>query len=275
MPFNKLLGIHLDEPSEEPFFLQGSLLSMTGNTAIYAIPGWSEQPKSMQPFAQKMQSLGQSIAVPSYPDYHFDIKWHTGWVHAIWTQLLELRRCGIRKVHLVGFSLGGLISLQLATLKEQLEQEYGLQIMGVTAICPPLRLRWKWRVLSEAIRVTTFDRQLAQQISQFSPTISFPHSEYELEEYRGSKADRPLISIVELIRAIRFSNLMLKENTLQLPVLIVLAKEDELIDSEQTYCIVKQTIKHAEVKGVSGRHNLLLNNPSPVCQVIHEFITQN
>lgn len=276
MPFNKLLGIHLDEPSEEPFFLQGSLLSMTGDTAIYAVLGWSEQPKSMQPFAQKMQSHGHSVAVPSYPDYHSGIKWHTDWVHAIWTQLLELRQRGIRKIHLVGFSMGGLIALQLATLKDRLEQEYGLQIMKVAAICPPLKLRWKRHLQSKAIQVTTFDRQLAQQISRFSPDIPFPHSKYALEEYRGSEPNRPLISIIELVRAIHFTNLTLKKNTLQVPVLIVLAKEDELVDSEQTCRIVKKRIRHAEVKEVSGRHNLLLNVPCPiVCQAVHEFIAQN
>lgn len=275
MPYNELLGIHLDEAIEGPFFLQGSLLSVADDTAIFAIIGWSELPKSMQPFARKMQSLGHSVAVPSYPVYHSDIKWHTDWVHAIWAQLLELRRCGIRKVHLVGFSLGGLIALQLATLKERLEQEHGLQIMGVTAICPPLRLRWIWRLPSEAIRGTTFDRQISQQVSRLFPTIPFPHSKYKLEAYRGSDPDRPLNSIIELIRAIRFTNLKLKENTLQLPVLIVLANEDELVDSTLTSRIVQSRIHQAVVKIVSGRHNLLLNDPGPVCQVVHEFITQN
>lgn len=275
MPYNELLGIHLDEPFKGPFFLQNSLLSGSDDSVIFAILGWSEQPKSMQPFAQKMQSLGHSVAVSSYPDYHPDIKWQTDWVHAIWTQLLELRQHGIRKIHLAGFSLGGLIALQLATLADRLEQDYSLQITGVTAICPPLSLQWNWRLLSETVRASTIDRQFAQQISRFYPAIPFPHSEYVFEKYRGSEKHRPLISIVELVRAIRFTNLSLRKKPLQLPVQIVLSEKDELVDNKQTSHIVQNRIGQAEVKIAPGGHNSLLNDPCPVCQAVHEFIIQN
>jgi esterase/lipase len=275
MPYNKLLGIHLDEPFHGPFFLRGSLLSVTNDTAIFAILGWSEQPKSMQPFAQKMQNLGHSVAVPSYLINQADITCHIDWVRAIWTQLLELRQRGIRKIHLVGFSLGGLIALQLATQKHRLEQKYGLQIMKVAVICPPSILRWKWRLPTETLQASTFDRQLVQQISTFYPAIPFPHTEYVFENYRGSEKHRSLVSIMELIHAIRFTNLMLKKNILSLPVLIVVAKEDELVDSKRTCRLLKKRIQQAEVKVVPGRHNLLLNDPNPVCHAVHAFITQN
>lgn len=99
MPYNELLDIHLTEPKKGPFFLH-----VTGDTAIFAIPGWWEEPSCMQPSAEKLHSLGHAVAVCSYPDFHTS-KW-TDWVRAIWTQLLAVRQRGIKKVILLGFSLG-------------------------------------------------------------------------------------------------------------------------------------------------------------------------
>ncbi|MCH5586206.1 alpha/beta hydrolase [Shimazuella sp. AN120528] len=273
MPFNKLLGIDLKEAIEGPFFLPGTVLQVTNDTAICVFNGWYEESSCGQPFATKMQRQGHSVAVLSYPD--FDNSTCTELVRAIWTQLLEIRSQGIKKIYLAGFSLGGLIAFQLATLKERLKLEYGLEVMGVIAISPPLRLRWYLHLPSEAIRASTFDRQLAKQISRFSPTFRFPHSEYALEEYWRSKVNRTWISIIELIRAIRFTNLILKDNTLQLPVLVVVSEKDELVDSRQTTRIAKKRIRQVEVVEVPGGHNSLLSNSCPiVCEVVHGFISR-
>jgi esterase/lipase len=270
MPYNKLLGIELPEEINGSFFLPG-----TNDILIYFIPGWSELPKSLQPAAYYLQSLGYSVVVPSYPSFHITTRW-TDWWYACWTQLQGITQYGIKKTYLAGFSLGGLFALQAATLKDRLEQECGLQVMGVISISPPLRLKWKPLLPSETIRMSTFDRQIAQQINRIYPTIPFPQSEMCFEKYRGSKKHRPVISIIELIRAIHFTNQMLKRNTLQTPVSILLAENDEIVDNTKTSRIAQKRLSKAvEIKKVPGRHNCLLDQSCKIaCEFIHKFISK-
>jgi esterase/lipase len=270
MPFNQLLGIDLDEAFEESFFLQG-----TNDVLIYFCPGWSEKPKSLQPAACYLHHLGYSVVVPSYPDYSASTKW-TDWWSSYWTPLQEIKKYGIKKIYLAGVSMGGLFSLLAATLADRLEQDGNLQVMGVIAISPPLALQWKHRLATSAIRVTSFDRQLARGISRFRPTIPFSRPEIPFADYRGSDLDRPIISVIELIRSIRFTNRMLQKNNLHKPTLVLLAREDEVVHNKKTTRVTTRRLApNVEIGEVTGIHNCLLDHSCRiVCETINQFITR-
>ncbi|WP_028776200.1 alpha/beta hydrolase [Shimazuella kribbensis] len=269
MPYNESLGIDLGEAFEGSFFLQGS-----NDILIYFCPGWSETPKSLQPAACYLHHLGYSVVVPSYPDYSSTIKW-TDWWSSYWTRLLEIREYGVKKIYLAGFSMGGLFSLLASTLSDQLEQDGSLQVMGIIAISPPLTLQWKSRLPTSAIRVTSLDRPLAQGISRFRPTIPFKRSEIPFAKYRGSDLDRPIISVIELIRSIRFTNRTLQKYPPRKPTLVLLARKDEVVHNKKTERITMKRLAHVKIAEVMGGHNCLLDHSCRiVCDTIHQFITQ-
>jgi esterase/lipase len=267
MTFEPMLNIEIPAPQHESFFLPG-----TNPICIVLIPGWSETPSYMMPMAYYLNSFGYSIYVAKHPTYTTGMRWQDWW-HAVWLGIVQLKKRGVHQLYLVGHSMGGLFALLATTLHKHLFSN-GVKVVGTVAICPPFYIRKDLRLLTEAVRVTTLDRRAAKALDQLHATIHFDPDETYFSRYRGSKPNRPIGSIFELIHAIRFSRYQLKKTTFDVPALVIFANDDTIVDNNYSSRFAKRL--GTQVYHLNGRHSVILDTSCrQICQEIHFFIHKN
>lgn len=119
-----------DHPTAHPFCMNGD-----SDAAILFIHGFSSTPYEMKPLAEYMHSQGYTVRgmlLPGHATHPRDLE-HMDYHH--WTNAVEAEYDALRKkyesVYVVGFSLGGLLTLHLA-----LERK----IDGMVLLSPFLRM---------------------------------------------------------------------------------------------------------------------------------------
>jgi alpha-beta hydrolase superfamily lysophospholipase len=169
--------------------------------------------------------------------------------------------------------MGGLFALLATTLCERLLAN-GLQVLGAIAISPPFYIRKDLQLLTEAVRVTTMDREAAKALDQLRASIHVDPHEMYFQSYLGSAEKRPIGSVFELIHAIRFSRHWLKKSTFDVPILIIQPDNDDIVDNWRSRRFAKQL--GAQIMQTEGKHSVILETGCrQVCHEIHSFIQTN
>lgn len=119
----------------EPIFYEG------GPVACLLLHGFAGSPAELRPLIQALQKKGFTLSAPLLPGHGTqpeelrETRW-PDWVRRAEQELVALRE-RYQTVHVVGFSMGGLIALHLAAHH---------QVESVTTLAAPIRLT-DWRQL--------------------------------------------------------------------------------------------------------------------------------
>lgn len=241
----------LKQRLSEPFFFE------QGSVACLLFHGFSGSPAEVRPLGEYLAAQGVTVKAPLLPGHGTDpedlrqTRWPQ-WIRTAETELLEMQeRYG--RVHVVGFSMGGLISLYLAAHH---------QVATVTTLACPIRLA-DWRQVLVP---------LAKYFVPYYPArISNPEIAAQLDSY-----DRfPVATIHSLLRLARQVRKDLPRVTA--PLLAVQGERDRWIAPESADYIVANTGSAVrEQLLLPGRNHMvtLEHGREQVFQAVHQWISR-
>lgn len=200
--------------SPDPFYYQGE------KTGILLIHGFTGSPSEMRPMGEYFRSKGYSIYAPllaghgTTPEELRNTTWQDWW-NSVKTAYQQMVRDGMNEIFVVGLSMGGALSLFLASEE---------RVNGVVSLCAPIWVR---------------DRRIhfVDVIQYFLPYIS--KKKKKLDAYMDANLltyDRtPLRSVGNLNRLIREVKKRLPK--VDVPTLVVQARNDQTVDPKSALYI--------------------------------------
>lgn len=235
-----------------PFFLE------RGETACLLLHGFSGSPAEVRPLGEYLAGQGVTVRAPLLPGHGTtpeELR-ETGWPEWVRAAEAELAVLQARyaRVHLVGFSMGGLIALYLTA-------HHGAS--SVTTLAAPVRLA-DWRQVLVP---------LARYLIPYYPArISNPEIAAQVESY-----DRfPVDGIHSLLRLAKQVRKDLPRITA--PVLALQGERDRWIDPESADYILEQVRSPVRAKRVlEGRHHFLTleQGRDEVFRAVHAWLRQD
>ena len=158
-------------------------LDAEGSEAVLLLHGWTGTPAHFRMLGHALHGAGYTVVAPLYPGHGTQVEDMPGtnwrdWVGAATEELFGLHETHAR-VHLMGLSMGGLITLLLAATTE---------VATITIVNAPIRVRS--RVLGVARRVGRF-RSISRSASWDPPGD-------EAAEFYHQYDDTPLASLQDL-----------------------------------------------------------------------------
>jgi carboxylesterase len=177
--------------------------------------GWTGSPAQMRPLAEVLHEAGFAVACPRLAGHGTRVTDLVGvgwrdWLRDAATAAQDLLDEG-KRIHLIGFSMGGVLSLLLAP---------GFGAASVTTINAPMTV-WDRRA-----RLAWTARH-SRRIRPGDPPASLPE---EMREYRQEYRDTPEGSVAELMDLVRAARRALPRVTC--PALIVQSRIDETVRPE-------------------------------------------
>lgn len=171
--------------------------------AILMLHGWTGEPQNLAPVADALRDAGMTVSVPWLPG-HADatlneVGWYD-WRRAAEQALMALVEQGASGVAVLGYSLGGLLALDLAAR---------FPLRGLVLVAPGIRIR-PWYV-GLAIPLSTVVRTL--------PVRSFQ-----------DVSALPLRSVREVLRLARAVKRRLRD--VKAPTLLVQGQDDRVVYAE-------------------------------------------
>jgi carboxylesterase len=168
----------------KPFYISG------GDTGCLLLHGFSGSPLEMRPLGEYLAARGITVAgvrLAGHGTRPADLKgltWHD-WVKSAATGLAELKnKCS--RVYLVGFSMGGTISLHLAA---------NYRVEGVIAVCAPVYLDLRLYLRHPFRYLLSFKREVDHNIKD--PRARKNHYAYK------SAPPGAVLQLFKLMRLVR------------------------------------------------------------------------
>lgn len=149
----------------EPFFYQGD-----NREAVLMIHGYTSTPRDLRELGERIHGLGYTVLGPLLPGHGThptaldDVRWPQ-WYAAVQQEYRRLRQ-GHVKIHAVGFSMGGSLSLHLAA---------NARVEKLVLLSPFLKIAYhKAHVLPEEWLVYTVGRLLRHLKKTYSGNCNHP-----------------------------------------------------------------------------------------------------
>ncbi|MFO7807349.1 MAG: alpha/beta fold hydrolase [Candidatus Moraniibacteriota bacterium] len=234
------------------------------DTVIIIIHGWTANLNQVKPLAEDLNKSGYTIYAPlltghgTKPEDLNDVKWRTWLEDTKEAILMARKKFPEKKIHLVGISLGGNLSL-LASLECRVE--------GVTLLGTPIYLQNHfWSTF--LVKLTGFfksyvNKKYPGKAGSFKKSSSYSYF--------------PVKSAQESVRLIRASGKKLGE--IKTPVLIIQTNNDYMVASYSPWVVYNKIgsknkkLHWIEVK--EETHILLSENTSDYTSAIDNFIKEN
>ncbi len=200
------MGTYL-HPHAAPFRFDGP-----GADAVVLIHGWTGSPAHFRPLGQELNEAGYTVVAPLLAGHGTAIEDMVGtgwrdWMESALGPALELIDEG-KRLHLVGLSMGGVISLLLAPV---------VDAASVVTINAPQKV-WDHRS-----RLGPIFRG-SDRIRPGTPTVPAP---IEVLEYQQHYEGTPIGTIAELNDLIRAAHRNLGQ--VECPALIIQSRADETV----------------------------------------------
>jgi carboxylesterase len=202
-------------PLAAPFHLDGSLPE-----TVMLLHGWTGSPAHMRDLAQRVNSAGYTVVGPLLAGHGTSLEdmartgWHD-WLRSAAEPALEIISGG-DDLHLVGLSMGGIISLLLAA---------SLDVASVTTIDAPVLVRDRKARLAGLYRGSL-------RIDRSDPPIPAPP---EVRQYQQQYNGTPVgtaADLADLIRAARHSL-----ERVVCPALVIQSRVDETVQPKSAEII--------------------------------------
>jgi len=193
--------------SPNPFFYLGN------KTGILLIHGFTGSPAELRPLGIFLRNLGYTVYAPllaghgTTPEDLKETTWQDWW-ESVLGGYERLESQEMEQIFVVGHSMGGLLSLYLATQRS---------VAGVVSLCAPIWLK-DWRA--------TFVPVLRYLIPYHQRSKKEAHIESQLVPYERT----PLVSIEELKKLMKTVKALIPQ--VEVPTLVVQAKHDETISAK-------------------------------------------
>ncbi len=191
-------------------------LSGNNGEAVVLIHGLTDSPGNMRDFAEFFNKGGYSVYVPLLPGHATSVQDLDNKKYGDWYREVEktFENINENKVYLVGYSLGGLLALDLASKKE---------VEGVIIINAPIKIKNRYVPFIPFIK-------LAENYHM--------KNKERIEKLRGNQLTIPynafsLNSVLELLRGI--NNLDLDK--IEEPILIIQGIDDDVVDRDSAIII--------------------------------------
>ena len=199
--------------------LDGFNLIGGNNEAVVLIHGLTDSPNNMRQFAEFFNFRGYSVYVPLLPGHGTYVQDLNEKKYNDWYDKAEetLKNVKENKVYLVGYSLGGLLSLDLASKN---------QVDGVITINAPIRIKNRYTPfipfvkLAEEYHIKNKERM--QEIIESGLTIPYNAM--------------PLNSVLELFEGIN----NLEMGDIDEPIFIIQGIDDDVVDRDSAIVIYDQ-----------------------------------
>lgn len=194
-------------PHAAPFRLEGSRTD-----AVLLLHGWTGSPAHFRPLGAFLNQAGYTVSAPLLAGHGtviedmVDTGWRD-WVESALVAALELTADG-KRLHLVGLSMGGIISLLLAPV---------LDAMSLATINAPQKVWDRRSRLGKLFRGSKHIRPGAEPV----PTP------LEVREYQQQYQGTPVGTIADLNGLIRAAHRNLSR--VQCPALIIQSRADETV----------------------------------------------
>ncbi len=201
-------------PGCEPQYLNG------GPKGCLLLHGFTSSPFEMHELGESLHREGYTVHIPLLPGHGTDpanlgkTMWYD-WFETAKNELFQLRK-KCKKVYVIGFSMGGTLALHLAAHYE---------IDGVAALAPGLYLKNRFAVLSHILK----------PIIRYSRKYSGSDIKADVKTLTYSKISVRAIS--ELLKMFKHVKQDLKD--IYIPILIIYAREDHVIDGKSAKTIYK------------------------------------
>jgi carboxylesterase len=229
-----------------------------GPVACLLLHGFSGSPAEIRPVGEYLAAQGVTVRAPLLPGHGTSpedlrrTRWPQ-WVRAAETELADLK-AAYRRVHVVGFSMGGLVALYLAAHHE---------VATVTTLSCPAKLA-DWRQILVP---------LAKYLVPYYPAkISNP----ELAEQMDSYDRFPVATIHSLIHLAKQVRRDLPR--VQAPLLVMQGDRDRWIAEESgRYIMAHAGSSDKEYVSLPGRNHLIAleRGRDEVCRAVHQWVEKH
>ena len=241
------------DPAHQPFLLAG------GKAAALLVHGFPGTPAEMRPLAETLHEQGwtvQGILLPGFGSQLPDIldRGHGDWLEAVQRALATLKK-QYAPVLLVGYSLGGALSLQAAA-SGRLE---GLVLLSpfwrlgtaLQRLIGPLLRPFLPRYFRPLHRADLDDPKLQRSLHEFFPDI-------DLQEPESRAWLRDLQIPVSVIDQIMKSGRRgyRSARSVSAPTLVVQGTEDELVPAQHTRMLAERMTASRYLE-IPGGHNIV------------------
>jgi carboxylesterase len=230
---NRGSDVHVMHPLAEGFRLEGG-----PGDGVLLLHGWTASPGQMRPLGDRLQREGFTVACPRLVGHGTRIEDLVGvgwraWVRDAATAAQDLRDEG-RRLHLVGLSMGGALSLLLAAVFEA---------ASVTAINAPMAVWDRWARFAPLVRHSRRVRPDTE------PPVILPEG---MERYRQDYQGTPEGSAAELMDLVRVTRTALPRITC--PALIVQSDLDETVNPASVR-IIREGIGSGDLRVLRLEHS--------------------
>ncbi len=251
----------IDEDAAKPFILTPQ---KPNGECVVLIHGLLSTPAEMYGLAIKLQQLGYmaiGCRLKGHGTSPWDLKQRTwqDWRQSV-LQNINIARHHGDKVHLIGFSTGGLLSLLLAS-------EKALNISSVSACSTPIKLKDRWLPFTKLANGINF---LSRPFLSTGGLFAFNESSPEHPNINYHHV--PIASVNQLLILIRQTKKQLHQ--LACPVLLMHADNDPIVDPcslSVLLRLIKQPLRQHQWVA-SSRHGILYENSDNCQQSIIDFI---
>jgi carboxylesterase len=212
-----------------------------GPEAVLVLHGLAGSPAEIRPLAEFMGMEGLTVSAPLLPGHGTDpeelrkVRWHQ-WVEAAQAELRRLQ-AHHEKVHLIGFSMGSIVALHLASHQEG--------IATLTTLASPVKMS-DWR--QSLVPVLRFF------VRNYPARVSNPEIAKQLQNYDHY----PVAAIHEFLRMKSQVRRLLPRVTV--PILIVQGEQDRVIAPDSADALYQEVSSKAKAKLIlpKRRHFLAL-----------------
>lgn len=247
-----------------------------GNTRYCAIlvHGFPGTPNEMRPIAEILQSYGWTIHTLLLPGFGIDInsiadRTYTEWLSAVLNAISQ-HRYTHDKIILIGFSMGGAISIQ-ASVSSEIDHLLLLAPFWkfdniLWAILPIIR-----RVIPsfkpfQLFKSALLDAETLQEIREWLPSA-------DIEDIRQ------LSISTNMINQIRLTGNHARQSVanITVPTTIIQGKQDDIVTPELTQILIDNMTTAVKYVVIDGDHNLTdIEKPhwADVKALIHQFARQ-
>ncbi len=122
---------------------------MTDSNVVILIHGFTASPDYMKPLALAFEEIGYKAICPELPGHGIEADNLKNMTEDIWYRFIEKFFLNIYATHknvfVIGHSLGGLLTLQLA-------ENHSDKIKGIAVLGAPLHLHWSVEILIKIVR---------------------------------------------------------------------------------------------------------------------------
>lgn len=225
-----------------PLFLEGS-----GEEATLLVHGYTGHPGHWLPLAEVLHGEGYTVSAPLLaghgPEYRPDVAWRE-WLESIVSAGNAV--AGHRRLHLIGLSMGGLLSVLAAPR---------LGATSLTAINPPL-------LVSDR---RAYAAPLARRLVSTSPAYPEPVPDPDLAHLWLPPEEHSVAAVDALVRVAWHA--WWTAGRLRRPSLVIQSRTDETVSPVSGRLLARRL--RARLEWVETRHNALLD---PARDVLHALI---